>query len=71
MQLHRATSTQVGKCCDVWLALLGLEILVEGLIQSWLLWWSGQGNSTDLCKRTPREEKEAKSKEKIRVSKTY
>ena len=50
-----------------WLALLGLEILVEGLIQSWLLWWSGQGNSTGLCKRTPRKEKEAKSKEKIRV----
>ena len=57
--------------CDVWLALLGLKILVQELIQSWLLWWGGQGSFTDLSKSMLQEGRTAGSKEKGRGSKTF
>ena len=41
--VHGIFQARVLECFGIpflwdWLALLGLEILVEGLIQSWLLW---------------------------------
>lgn len=55
----------------MWLALLGLKILVQGLEQSRLVWQCGQESFPGLSKRTLQEGETARPNDNGRVPKTH